>query len=79
MHYRLEHRVNGRDETVTLGKISTVAARSRARRLSKKDGDLGAGLGHSVYLMGADDTGTDQEMYSYFAGALAEKDLVADW
>jgi hypothetical protein len=79
LKYRIEHHINGRDETVHLGHVGAAAARSRARRLSEKDGDLGPGLGHSVYLMAADADGVDQEMYCYFAGSLAEKDLVKDW
>lgn len=79
MNYRLEHHIDGKDEIIPLGLISTAAARSRARRLSIKDGDIGHGIGHSVYLLDADADGTDQEMFSYFAGELVEKDLVKDW
>lgn len=79
MIYRMEHYVNGKEETVILGQISTSAARSRASRLSQKNGDLGSGVGQSVYLFGADSNGDDQEHYNYFAGFLVEKDLVKDW
>lgn len=81
MQYRIEHTLeNGKDETIQLGAISTSAARSRASRLSTKVGNLGHGIpGHSVYLYGFDDEGTDQEYYAYFGGGLAEKDLVKDW
>lgn len=54
-------------------------ARSRAARLSAKDGDLGPGLGQSVCLIGSDGDGADQEHYTYFAGSLTGKDLVKDW
>lgn len=79
MNYRLEHHINCKTETISLGVISTSAARSRASRLSMKDADLGHGVGHSVYLIGTDENGDDQEMFSYFAGVMTEKDLVKDW
>ncbi|NSX94451.1 hypothetical protein [Agrobacterium tumefaciens] len=79
MNYRIERYADGKEETIILGQISTAAARSRASRLSQKDTDLGSGVGHSVYLMGADSNGDDQEHYNYFAGSLVEKDLVKDW
>ena len=81
MQYRLEHSLpNGKEEIFQLGALSKGAAQARARRLSEKEGNLGPGIGgHSVYLFGFDAEGTDQEYYSYFGGALAEKDLVKDW
>lgn len=81
MQYRIEHSLpNGKEDILQLGAISTAAAQARARRLSAKEGELGPGIpGHSVYLYGFDEDGTDQEYYSYFGGGLAEKDLVKDW
>lgn len=80
MQYRLEHTLpNSKEEILQFGAISTAAAQARARRLSEKEGDLGAGIaGHSVYLFGFNEDG-DQEYYSFFGGSLTEKNLVKDW
>jgi hypothetical protein len=79
MNYRMEYQAqNGDDEVVHLGQLSVAAARARARRLSEKPGHFFT-FGTVVYRMGADADGTDQELYTYFAGTMTEKDLVKDW
>lgn len=79
MRYRIEHSIEGREQVIPLDDLDVKKARSRARSLSKQDDQLGNGLGHSVYLIGQDESGTDQEQYIYIGGSLADKDLVKDW
>lgn len=80
MSYHIEYRSPGEGEKViTLGAVGTRSAQDRARKLSQKDGELGAGLGQSVYLIGTDGSGDMMEHYNYFGGSLVEKDLVKDW
>lgn len=79
MNYSVVHSGNGGAGLTNYGEISASAAMARARRLSEKEGDLGAGIaGHSVYLFGFNEDG-DQEYYSFFGGSLTEKNLVKDW
>lgn len=82
MKYQIEHvTASGETEIIDLGYISISAAKARAARLSEKPGDAGdfSIPAHSVYLSAFDENGDMQEHYTYFGGALAEKDLTKDW